>query len=291
VRVLVQHVDELPTAGERRPYWTERRTGTAPRLDASAVRTGLARVVEDLYDHGYFEQDMPRHCPDDRDSGVDPDEILTGRLGRAGLWPLRPGDWDDDTFFDLIEAFHDFAARPQRGEWHRWNNCGWHVFDLDRRSGQRVYRWKVNDLLGRSEVPYRLAEAGEDIGRLVAVTGDARDDLAATMAARTDRDTAGDVRHALKLFRARAATEQDKRSAIVALAGMLEERRQLLKAELLTKDEAALFQIANQFAIRHHNGQQKADYDPVFLDWVFWWYLATIELTDRILDRQAGSTQ
>jgi hypothetical protein len=119
VRVLVQHVDELPTAGERRPYWTERRTGTAPRLDATAVRTGFARVVKDLYDHGYFEQDMPKHCPDDRDSGVDPDEILTERLGRAGLWPLRPGDWDDDTFFDLIEVFHDLAARPQRREWHR----------------------------------------------------------------------------------------------------------------------------------------------------------------------------
>ena len=25
-----------------------------------------------------------------------------------------------------------------------------------------------------------------------------------------------------------------------------------------------------------------------FLDWVFWWYLATIELTDRILARQAA---
>jgi hypothetical protein len=28
----------------------------------------------------------------------------------------------------------------------------------------------------------------------------------------------------------------------------------------------------------------------VFLDWVFWWYLATVELTDRLLTRQAGQT-
>ena len=27
----------------------------------------------------------------------------------------------------------------------------------------------------------------------------------------------------------------------------------------------------------------RADYDPAFLDWVFWWDLATVELTDRIL--------
>lgn len=28
------------------------------------------------------------------------------------------------------------------------------------------------------------------------------------------------------------------------------------------------------------------DYDPAFLDWVFWWYLGTVELTNRIIHRQ-----
>ena len=83
--------------------------------------------------------------------------------------------------------------------------------------------------------------------------------------------------------------EHDKRSAIITLAGVLEEKRSLLKDRLHRKDEGALFQIANEFAIRHQNSVQKGDYEPVFLDWVFWWYLATIELTDRILDRQSAS--
>ncbi len=48
----------------------------------------------------------------------------------------------------------------------------------------------------------------------------------------------------------------------------------------------ALFHIANKFAIRHQNEQQLADYDPAFLDWVFWWYLGTVELTNRIIIRQ-----
>lgn len=43
----------------------------------------------------------------------------------------------------------------------------------------------------------------------------------------------------------------------------------------------------NKFGIRHQNAQQQADYDAVFLDWVFWFYLATIELTDRLLSREA----
>jgi hypothetical protein len=63
-----------------------------------------------------------------------------------------------------------------------------------------------------------------------------------------------------------------------------------LKTELVSNDEGALFQIANGFAVRHRKDNQRTDYDPVFLDWLFWWYLATIELTDRILARQAATS-
>jgi hypothetical protein len=98
------------------------------------------------------------------------------------------------------------------------------------------------------------------------------------------------VEHAIALFRARAAGIPEKRSAIVALAGLLEERRQLLKVELLSEDEGAIFNIANGYNLRHRRAGQRTDYDEVFLDWIFWWYLATIELTDRLLRRQAGAS-
>ncbi len=35
---------------------------------------------------------------------------------------------------------------------------------------------------------------------------------------------------------------------------------------------------------------QQADYDPAILDWIFWWYLATVELTNRIISRQNDSS-
>ena len=152
-----------------------------------------------------------------------------------------------------------------------------------------LYRWLVNRVLDKSDLGLRLANEGEDAGRLVAVTDPARMELAASMAERTDPRTGDVVRHAIALHRGRAASEHDRRSAIVALADVLEERRALLKAELMSKDEGALFQIANQFAIRHRRDDQRPDYDPAFLDWLFWWYLATIELTDRILERRQVS--
>ena len=152
--------------------------------------------------------------------------------------------------------------------------------------GRDVYRWSVNRILDRTQIGLRLADEGEDRGRLVAVTDDARTDLAHQMAERTDVTTGDGVRHALALFRARDAGKQHKRSACIYLAGVLENRRALLKEHLFTKDEAALFQIANRFSIRHQDALQQDDYDSVFLDWLFWFYLATIELTDRLMARQ-----
>jgi hypothetical protein len=61
---------------------------------------------------------------------------------------------------------------------------------------------------------------------------------------------------------------EERRSAVITLAGLLEERRDLLRAELLTNDEGALFQIANAFAIRHQRADQRGDYDSAFLDWL-----------------------
>ena len=105
-----------------------------------------------------------------------------------------------------------------------------------------------------------------------------------------DPDTRAAVSHAIALFRSRVSTVVERRSAVIALAGVLEARRPLLKTELAKKDEGALFRIANEFDLRHRDDKQQGDYDPVFLDWVFWWYLATVELTDRLLARQDGGT-
>jgi hypothetical protein len=243
-------------------------------------------LVGDLEHHGYLDERLVRRSCADGDSYL-PDHAsgeLKERIGVADLWPFhtsRPR-WNPDLFFDLVEALHDLVARPRSRTHH--DRCGWHYSDFALEPARRLYRWQINRLLGRSAVALRLAEEGEDVGRLVAVTDDARAELVSAVVALGD-STGDRARHALALFRARGANEHDKRSAILALAGVLEERRQLLKDRLYRKDESALFQIANEFALRHQGSSQRADYDVAFLDWVFWWYLATVELSDRLLGR------
>lgn len=40
-----------------------------------------------------------------------------------------------------------------------------------------------------------------------------------------------------------------------------------------------------EYGVEWRPVRSSADYDPIFLDWIFWWYLATVELIDRLLAR------
>jgi len=278
----------------RTPYWSERRLSSRPgAVSLAGTVRELARVIDDLDSRGYFEKAFYKDCVDGPADIERPSGLIERAIGVSDLWPLSAKrlTGDQDLFCDVIEILHDFVARPRARYMHSYGGCGWHHSAFSFEAGQALYRWRVNQVLDRSDLGLRLADEGEDTGRLVAVTDSARTELAASMAGRIDPGTGDVVRHAIALYRGRSASEHDKRSATVALAGVLEERRPLLKAELVSKDEGALFMIANQFAVRHRNEAQKADYDPAFLDWFFWWYLVTIELTDRILARQTALSE
>jgi hypothetical protein len=152
-------------------------------------------------------------------------------------------------------------------------------------AGRRLYRWRVNRLLDTADTGLRLADTGEDAGRLVETVDAARAELLDRVLVTPKAVAAGHVRHAIALFRGLRC-----RRARQALGDRHPRRRargppRAAQAELLRKDEGALFQIANEFGVHHNRAGQKGDFDPVFLDWVFWLYLATIELTDRLLAR------
>lgn len=132
-------------------------------------------------------------------------------------------------------------------------------------------------------IEYELAAEGEDLGRLVAVTDDARSQLVHRALNDSTPDTTASIRHAIALFRGRDTSTESKRSAIFNLARILEERRALIREEAGKPDEGALFEIANRFDLRHRRADQRGEYDEAFLDWIFWWYLATVELTNRLI--------
>ena len=300
---LVDDAEILPRYHPR-PLFRQRQQPTVPSvLSAAETKDEFARLVLELSGLGYFEDAFGSHCPDSCD---DPDSqgqrILAERLKvDLALWPLYARsnvftgtikvheDWPDDVFFDVIEALDEMVARPRQRSWHSFHE-GWDYDDYVRSAGQSVYRWKVNEVLARTNLGLRLAESGTDAGILVRATDDARAELVERALLTPNAEDGGDLEHAVRMFRGRTASREDKRSAIVSLARVLEHRRDLLKDKLTRKDEGALFHIANAFDLRHRNDQQQADYGEEFLDWIFWWYLGTVELSNQLLRRDGSTT-
>ena len=68
--------------------------------------------------------------------------------------------------------------------------------------------------------------------------------------------------------------------------------RNRLGGVLTRKDESDLFELANRFGIRHHNEQQKTDYDRgIWHPWMFYYYLATIHACVALLKRDGQAVE
>ena len=77
----------------------------------------------------------------------------------------------------------------------------------------------------------------------------------------------------------------DRRNAVRELADVLEYLRPQVK-DHMKDDENDLFNIANNFGIRHHNQKQKTRYDQaLWLSWIFYVYLAAIHLVVRKIEQ------
>ncbi|MFD9032565.1 hypothetical protein ACFVZW_15645 [Streptomyces sp. NPDC059567] len=283
---LISRASEIRPALAPRPYWPQRH-GRSLSADDSTARDGrrdFARIIADFSDNGYLVEQFGEECVDGPDDLPDASALIERRLGIPGLWPLAPTTWDEDTFYGLIEVFHDLVSRPRLRSFHSYGGCGWHHSEFHNGPARILYRAKINELLREAGAAYELAAEGEDLGRLVAVTDDARRQLVHRVLNDSPPAITTRVRHAIALFRARDASLESKRSAIVAAVGILEERRALIREDLGKPDDGALFEIANRFDLRHRRADQLANYNDAFLDWTFWWYLATVELTNKLIE-------
>lgn len=97
------------------------------------------------------------------------------------------------------------------------------------------------------------------------------------------------VEAARNKFRRYRSSLDERRDAIRDLADVLEYLRPQLKSVITAKDESDLFNIINNFGIRHHNDNQRANYDkPIWYSWMFYYYLSTIHAVVRLIERHSS---
>ncbi len=257
------------------------------KFDLPMLKRGFLNIYKGFRGRYYFQEAYGYTCTDEGfvtgTIGEDIEIFFLTQLRKPDLWPVETKleQYDEDALFDVIELLYDLVSKPLEGFEHKWNNCGWHYSTFDKKIGQSEFRSEINLFLNGYLEGYELTQNGE-----ILLTGGPglRELLIEEIPTYDPKNVDEKVKYAVQKFRRHRATAEEKREAVRLLAEVLEFLRPEIRKLPLTKDEGDLFNIANNFGIRHHRPGEKTEYDhDVYLEWIFYSYLSTIHLIIRLV--------
>jgi len=279
-----------------RDYYSAR-TGKIPKngFDIDKLRQLIIVLFNNYWDNDYFQEYFGYECVDQGH--------VPGRFGsysaiesriflclHKNLWPFDNSlsTCNEDEIFDIIEFLYDHVSSPrkEKGYFHSYNQCGWHFNDLDtdftQALAQYEFRINVNHILPNYAGGFEITKEGE----IISIADKGFESLLETPVPFKNKDLNSRLEHAIQLFRSGHSTIEQRLDALKNLADILENLRKEASSVLTSKDENDLFQILNQFGIRHNDLNQKFDYDkPIFYSWMFYYYLAAIHACQRLINR------
>lgn len=278
-----------------RRYYSQRENGGKgkEKISLEDLKRFFKVVYKDFYERKYFCGKLKIGCcVDEGDNDISTRLLKTLR---KDLWPIcdeheNPGklkEYTKNDLFDVIEFLFDGVSRPLKDadtHYHSWNGCGDHYSRFSWTDGQTEFREEINAFLNDFEDGYELSERGEIFHK-------ADRGLDRLLNAKKVDLKKGDIKNRMiqaeGLFYNGRSSLVVRRNAVKELADCFEFLRDDLKMVLDKKDEADLFNIANNFGIRHHNKKQKTGYDPnIWLSWMFHFYLATLHATLRLIEKR-----
>lgn len=278
---------------ERRSYYSARtgKVSTAVGIDLDALRRAFRPLFDKLEDQGFFQVAFGERFGSAWRPGTLGDVRLhiLRRLHKEDLWPVQDHvhRYKEDDLFDMIELLFDHVSKPLKKTQSTILGYGPRFHDFDRKVGCREFRAAINDLLADYKQGYELTGRGE----VRAAPASGMEPLMAEKVRHPDSaNVVMRVEAAKQKFLRRGGTMEDHRDAVRDLAAVLEFLRPAAKKVLNTKDEADLFRLANEFGIRHHNQQQKTNYDEeIWLNWMFYHYLSTIHACVRLIQKSSSA--
>ncbi|MBI5650802.1 MAG: hypothetical protein HZC40_10235 [Chloroflexi bacterium] len=274
-----------------RQYYSAR-TGKNPlatRLDLPMLRRLFRELYLKFSRKEYFQESFGYNCVDAGDVpgllGGDVESELFRILRKSDLWPIpnKCLEYTEDDLFDIIEFLYDNVSKPVDGFYHNFSNCGWHYQTFNEGLGRQEFITDVNLLLRDYQDGYELSADGEI---LVMAEQGLENLLQANVPLHDPENVDKRINNAVLKYRRYRSSFEDRRDAIRDLADVLEFLRPKLKLVITRSDEGDLFNIANNFGVRHHNDSQKTDYDKaIWYSWIFYYYLATIHATIRLIQK------
>jgi hypothetical protein len=279
---------------KQRDYYSIR-TGKlteTPEMSLKLLKKLFLVSYDKLNDSGYFQKYFGYYCVDQHDVpgelGRDIDAMLFLSLKKENLWPVRSKieEYSEDDLFDIIEFMHDHCSKPLTGTYHNFNQCGYHYETFNDYEGQILFKEGINYILKDYKGGFELSEQGEILSLPDSNLGPL---LEADIPSSDTDNVNKKIQLAVIKFRRYKSTLDDRKDALRELADVLEYLRPEMKNVLIAKDEGDIFNIANNFGIRHHNTSQKVDYDKaIWYSWIFYFYLATIHAVLRMISKKSN---
>ena len=273
-----------------RRYYSAR-TGNHPgfRFDLPALLEVFISIFNGFVQKEYFQEAFGYFCVDDGNvaglMGSDIGVFFIRKLRKTNLWPVNEKyrEYTESDLFDVVELLFDYVSKPIDGYHHTYANCGWHYHTFNRDVARVEFRVEINEVLRDYGEGFELSSEGE----ILVIGPEGMETLVAAPLPEYDEENVnGRVRAAIQQYRRSRSSIADRRDAVRNLGDVLEFLRPKLK-EVLNNDESDLFNILNNFGIRHHNERQQTNYEQsIFLSWLFYHYLAAIHSAVRLIEQR-----
>lgn len=277
---------------KRKQYYLQRngKIDNSPLLDLTLLKRLFLPIYNQLFREDYYQKSFGFYCVDQGEVhgilGSDINTAVFFNIRKDNLWPIHDNieTYSEDDLFAIIEFLHDHCSKPLQGNYHSWNDCGWHYSTFDDQLGQKEFRDKVNILLGDYSTGFEISSTGEILNLPDSNLSSLLD---AILPSSDEENINNKVNVAVSKFRKHKASLDDRKNALRELADVMEYLRPDIKETLMSNDEKDIFNIANNFGIRHHNQNQKVKYDKaIWYSWMFYYYLATIHASLRLIEKQ-----
>lgn len=277
----------------KRNYYSVRTGKINPdnKIDFEVLKQLFLMSYKILDRGGYFQKYFGIDCSDGFIEGQLGDEInayVFINLRKENLFPVytKLKDYNEDDFFDVLEFLHDHCSKGINGYYHNWNNCGHHYDEFNDSEGQKYFREIINPIIRDYKNGFEISENGE----ILILSDNGLSNLFDADIPTNDKENISNrINSSIIKFRRHKSTLEDRKEAIRELADVLEFVRPEIKKHLDKKDENDIFNIANNFGIRHHNVDQKVNYDKgIWYSWIFYYYLATLHAILRISKKKTN---
>jgi hypothetical protein len=269
-----------------RKYFSPRKNPDASRLDLPMLVNLFKTVYLDFLKNDYFYEksgSVPGKL------GADIEAQMFIKLRKSDLWPIEEkcNNYSEDDLFDVIEFLYDCVSEPIH-RYDEWSNHGDSYDTFDRETGKQEFRDRINQLLCDYREGYELSEKGEII---VSPEQGFEELVLENWPPYDPKNVEQRVESAILKFRRSRSSLDGKYDAIRDLFAVLEFLRAHLKKVGLNQAESDLFNIANNYSIRHHKDGQMQDYDKaIWYNWMFYYSLATIHACVRLIKKDESQS-